>query len=159
MLRQWLWNIVWYAKHFVLCWASACELTCVSLSQWLWMMVCYAEQVVVNHGKIWWAICCESLFAMLRQWLWIMRVVMNHCELYRGSGCESCSVLLNHRLWFIVSAVPVVVKHGELCWASVLKSWCAILYYLSWIICVLQVKVNYRHYSLMGQMSAWVIVV
>jgi len=55
---------------------------------------------------------------------------------------------------------PVTVNHDVLCWASGCESWCVILYKLLWIICVLQVKINYMHYSLMGQIewvSEWVV--
>ena len=182
---QWFWNIVCYAEPVtlnlvVLCWANDCESWSFMLSQWLWNIVCYDEPVAVNYRVLFWTSDCESRCAMRSKLLWITVMydepfVVNHyaiclasgcnsCQwslshdkLYWGSGCESYGVLLSLRLWFIVRyAESVVVKQGELCWASVLNSWCVMLYKLLSIICVMQAKVNYRHYSLMGQMSEWV---
>ena len=124
---QWLWIMVCYVEaevvnHGVLCWSSGCESWCAMLSQWFLIMVCYAEPVVVNHGEL----CCASGWAswcaMLNQRLWIMICY----------ACVSWGVILS--LWIVVwYAVPVVVSHDLLCWASGCESWYIVLSQRLWI--------------------------
>jgi hypothetical protein len=154
-MSQWLSIMLCYdeplvVNHGVLCWASDCESLCVMLSQLLWIMVCYYERVVVNHGVLCWSSGCESW------WIMLWKVVVNHDALpvcwakwfgimvcsVKLSGCELwCimprKVVVNHDVipvcwtqWLgimVFYAEPVIVNHGELCWASGYESCCVIL--------------------------------
>jgi hypothetical protein len=112
------------------------------LSQWLWSFVNYAEPMVVKH--------CEQCWSSGRNH------VVNHDQSCCAIGWESCCIMLSQSVgitmwtlckwvWIMVcfseplvgnhdmNAPPVGVNHGELCWASIWESRCAMLSQCLWI--------------------------
>jgi hypothetical protein len=123
-------------NHGELCWAGAGESWCAKLRQWFYIMVSYAEPVVANHVGPCWASGCVSRSPWLAtNCSALPTMIPNHLHSITHHDSEPQAqhskswfattvsvwqcVILSQWLWVIVCyAEPVVVNHGELCWAT-----------------------------------------
>jgi hypothetical protein len=115
---------------------------------WLWIMKFHDEPVddshpIAQHYTSWFTITCSALHTMSHNhwcsitphntqpedqfntpWVYTEPVVVHLGVLYGVSGCDTWCVMLNQWLWIIVyHGEPLVLNHGELCWASGYESW------------------------------------
>jgi hypothetical protein len=82
-------------------------------------------------------------------------LVAPHCS----SSNDNWKPLIYYCQWLWITvcyAGPLVVNRGVLCWASGCDSWCAMLCKWLWIICVMQIKINYNYTLFInGGLNEW----